>query len=139
MSKIKKFTQQKTFVTQTKRSHISLSWQYMTSNKKFTLDYFADDVRSKSQAMEGIFELIHEISSHDWTEILSRRKKSFGGCESIWAKQIKFSPSGYTLSDDEKIFVFRFKHKFRLLGIQDKDILYVIGYDFDHSAYNHGS
>ena len=47
------------------------------------------------------------------------------------------------LADDSKIIVFRFgkSQKYRILGVQCKDcasILYIIGYDWDFSAYDHG-
>ena len=139
MSKIRKNSEQKLSTFKAAKVNISLSWQYMTTNKSFTLDYFKSDIRRKCQAMDAIFELVHEISSHDWIEILSRNKRTFGGCESLKVKQINFLPCGYELSSDEKILSFRFSNQeYRLLGIQKKDILYVIGYDFSYSAYAHG-
>ena len=56
---------------------------------------------------------------------------------------LRFAANGYQFSSDEKVIVFRFgiNSGYRLLGIKgnDSNILYVIGYDFDFSAYDHGS
>lgn len=48
-----------------------------------------------------------------------------------------------SLSDDSKIIVFRFNNqKNRILGVRSQEcssILYIIGYDWNYSAYDHGS
>jgi hypothetical protein len=48
-----------------------------------------------------------------------------------------------SLSEDSKIIVFRFNNqKSRILGVRSQEcnsILYIIGYDWDFSAYNHGN
>lgn len=140
MLKIKKHTDNKIFSIELHKDTVSLSWRYMTTNKNFTLDYFKSNIRNKCKAMEDIFTLANEISSHNWINLLGRGKENFGGCESLKVNQLNFSPSDYKFSKDEKILSFRFSNNhYRLVGIQKNDILYVIGYDFNYSAYNHGS
>ena len=47
------------------------------------------------------------------------------------------------LSSDSKMIVFRFNNQnARILGVRSQEcnsILYIVGYDWDYSAYDHGS
>lgn len=67
------------------------------------------------------------------------RKEDLGGSETILKSQVRFQPSGFIMSEDEKVYVLRFGAgmKYRLLGVRRENVLCVIGYDFNYSAYDH--
>ena len=72
-----------------------------------------------------------------------RRKNEKHGAETLSMDDLRFAANGYQFSNDQKVIVFRFggNSSYRLLGVKgnESNVLYVIGYDFDFSAYNHGS
>ena len=85
-----------------------------------------------------------EISKKTWKEWLQESKKV--GCETLDYSRININPTGINLVNDEKIYIFRFKtadnkDNGRILGFKkDKcPIYYIIGFDFNLSAYDHGS
>ena len=58
--------------------------------------------------------------------------------------QKKFTTYDWTQGSRKQTYVFRFKagsSDYRIIGIKENSdpTLYIIGSDFDHSAYNHGS
>lgn len=73
-------------------------------------------------------------------ELRDRGKESFGGFEKLPRARIQFRPS-WNLPEDENVLIFRFKSSdYRMLCVKDKkrEVLYIIGFDFDFSAYDHG-
>lgn len=95
--------------------------------------------------MKKLFERLEEISNLTWIELQNRPKEA--SYETIPISQFKIDltsiKNDLNLSDDSKIIVFRFNNQnARLLGVRSQEcssILYVIGYDWDFSAYHHGS
>ena len=84
---------------------------------------------------------MQEISRHTLLELRDRGKESFGGFEKLPRARIQFRPS-WNLPEDENVLIFRFKSSdYRMLCVKDKkrEVLYIIGFDFDFSAYDHGS
>ena len=131
-------------VNQTQRKeHISLSWKYMTVNKNHTFEYFQKDMRKEVRAWRELSELIRHLNQSTWQNALSVSKYQKYGAETLESSCLKFSPKDYTFTSDQKVIVFRFGqgNDYRLIGVKgtDSNILYVIGYDFDFTAYNHGS
>ena len=117
MSKLKRKATGKIKLHSTFKSDtIKFSWQYLTTNKTHNFDYFKGDLRQELSARQGLSDLV---------------------------KDLCFAANGYQFSSDQKVIVFRFGNNsgFRLLGVKgnESNVLYVIGYDFDYSAYNHGS
>lgn len=87
-----------------------------------------------------MIDRLTEISGETWVYWQSLSKNH--GIETFSAKQLKFSPSRYKFASDEKVIVFRFFNQdFRIIGFKDSRLptYYIIGFDFDYSAYNHGS
>lgn len=77
------------------------------------------------------------MQNSNWHNLFSRDKTH--GFESIPSKQLKFRPNNYKLTPDSKVLVIRFKkQKYRMIGMKKNNIFHVFGFDFDHSAYNHG-
>lgn len=126
-----------------KSDNIKFSWQYLTTNKKYTFGFFKKDMRNEVKAWQGLSAIVNDLCSSQWDKVLLRSKEEKHGVEILNHAQIKFSANGYTFSDDQNVIVFRFGagNGYRLLGVKgtNSNVLYVIGYDFDYSAYNHGS
>ena len=116
-----------------------LCFKHLTKDKKFNIKYFRDD-KEKLKAYGSFFYLVGSIQETDWLTLYQKSKAS--GLETIPSNQINFKPYNYKLTPDEKVIVFRFYHgKYRLIGVKsakNKDVLHVLGFDFDHSAYDHG-
>ena len=86
-----------------------------------------------------------ELSQINTIEALQRGKKS--GLEKIPVNQLSKSMQDICkgidiISNDSKLIVFRFyNHNYRLICKDDiihPNLMYVIAFDFDYSAYNQG-
>ena len=121
--------------------NISFSIAYLTKNKNYNFEHFGSSrLRDELEARKALDELLQVLSCSSWMSILQRRKRDFGGVETLSARAIHFTPSDGTVSEDEKYLSFRFfSQKYRLLGRKIGSVLYIVGFDFDYSAYNHGS
>ncbi len=124
---------------------ILLSFRYLTRNKKHNLNKI-----NKLKANEGnkiyrsIFKRIDEMSHMTWQELTNESRKARGK-ELIEYGELKFKVEDpedvLKLTADAKLHVFRCGNDYRLIGYKGKactNVLYVIGFDFDFSAYNHG-
>lgn len=121
------------------RKKVVFSFEYLTKNKNYMFAYFADRIRDELQVRQSLSELLKALSTKTWVEVAQLDKRAQCGFETLPAIQLRFSPDGYDFSRDEKVWVFRFgNQQYRLIGIQSDNVLYVLGYDFDYSAYNHG-
>lgn len=121
----------------------SFSFAYLTKNKRFNFESFSND-KSKRNAMQAeLTKRLIEISQKPWFFWYDCGKNT--GIETIPFYEINFSPNGLDLTPDEKVIVFRFASgKCRMIGTKGKlcstcATYYVIGFDFNYSAYNHGS
>lgn len=125
-----------------KKEKISLSWEYMTTNSRHTFEYF-QKFRDELNARKDLSDIVRYLNQSTWQEVLSVRKYQKFGAETLEPSDLKFSPNGYEFTVDQKVFVFRFGpgNDYRLIGVKgsDSNVLYVIGYDFNFKAYNHGS
>lgn len=126
------------------RGRVIFSFCYMTSNPIHNFKYYKKaDKNNELLARQHLSQFLMELSSNTWMEIGKRRKDQKCGIDSIPYNRIVFSPVELSPSEDSKVFSFRFGNadSFRLLGIKEKDcpVLHIIGYDFNFSAYDHGS
>ena len=117
------------------------SFAHITRNSWYTFEYFKDS-NAQLSCREELDQLFLELSKTSWLDLSRRRKEQFGGFETIPFGQINFYPDNIELTKDTKILSFRFGagDKFRMLGyrIERCQAFYIIGYDFNHSAYLHG-
>ncbi len=114
-------------------------FKYLTTNKEYNLEYFKNDKTGKLNAYEKLFEKISLMSSTNWVNFFNLNKRN--GLETIEFKYLNFS-SSYVASKDDKFISIRFdkKNDYRIIGIKsekNKDVIHVLGFDFNHSAYNH--
>lgn len=125
--------------------HIILSFKYSIKNKKHTIEHILESKGNNKKTIKNLFKKFEELSNLKWTDFINKPREV--GYEMIPISEFKINldniKKSLNVSDDTKIIVFRFDNQDkRLLGIKSKEcnsILYVIGYDWDYSAYNHGS
>ncbi len=114
------------------------AFQYVTTNKDYNINYFKKRVRDKCKAYSSMFHQIDIMEKTSWKELFNAGKNK--GIESIDISQVKFRPNSLKkVSKDQKVLVVRFnREKYRMIGIKEKNVFQVIGFDFNYNAYNHG-
>lgn len=116
-----------------RKEHPAVSFRYVTNNNKYSLKKALGD----KEISLALVECIAEITSRSYEHFFSLPKGQ--GFETLPLYCINFSPNSLELSNDTKVIVHRFdKGKKRLIGFKDGQVLYVIGIDYDHTAYDHG-
>ena len=114
-------------------------FKYLTSNKKYNFGYF-NNLRESIEGKAIILDKIIDIQKYSWLELMQMRKNI--GIEYIDYEQLKFSPSNTKIVEDSKVVIMRLNSQnWRLIGVKSKNlknVLHIIGFDFDFSAYNHG-
>ncbi|MCC8112081.1 MAG: hypothetical protein LIO74_11010 [Ruminococcus sp.] len=121
----------------------SFSFVYLIKNKNYNFDSFLKSKEEKVNAQAELAKRLIQISQDPW-EFWHNRRRESGGLELIPYDQIHFSPKGLNLTPDEKLIVFRFASgKYRIIGTKGNfcstcATYYIIGFDFDYSAYDHG-
>jgi len=112
---------------------ISFSYKYMTKKNKYCLS------RKDHKCPIELHRRLIEISAYEYKHWMLAGKET--GMETIPSGCLNVHPHNFKLSDDEKVWVFRFNSgDGRALGFRkDKDTtLYIFAFDLDHSAYKHG-
>lgn len=114
------------------------SFNYMTTNKNFNFEYkdkalvkkFSHLLIQKITELENKFTIKQLFVLHN--------NKIF---ESFCIGKIYFKPSGIIVSNDTKVYVFRVTDNYRMICLYSDiaPIFHVIGFDFNFSAYDHGS
>lgn len=126
-------------------NHIVISFKYSVKDKRYTIESKVQNRQKCNEDIEKLFERLKDISRTTWRELQNKPKEV--GYEMIPISRFNINMDSIKdelrLSEDSKIIVFRFGkgQKYRLLGVTCKDcssILYIIGYDWNYSAYNHG-
>lgn len=126
-------------------NHIVLSFKYSIKSKKYTTEKITKSKEKCNKSIQNLFERLEEISNLTWLDLQNKPKET--GYEMIPISNFNISFDNIkrplSLSEDSKIIVFRFNNqKSRILGVRSQEcnsILYIIGYDWDFSAYNHGN
>lgn len=118
----------------------SFSFANVTKNKTYNFNCFTK-VRDEIEVRHQLDKLLVDLSINRWVDIIARKKEGFGGYESLTYDRLHFAPYNLPISDDEKISVIRFGNNdaYRLIGYWKRPVLYILGYDFNFSAYDHGS
>lgn len=128
-----------------RENKISFNFMYLTNKKDYNFDFFDKNKTNRLAAYDKLHEKMKELSKITMQQCKERMKIS--GSESI--KYNEFNESFKSILDnteivskDSSLAVIRFfQNKYRVIcktGIIDNNVLYVIGFDFDYSAYNHG-
>ena len=120
------------------------SFQYMTKNKTHSLKYLDSlECTEREKTLKNLFLKLEELSGSSWLYWLQQPKKT--GAETIRYDEIDFlADSDANLTRDTPIYIFRFdtyrgNKCGRILGFKKSpcSVLYILGYDFDFSAYKH--
>jgi len=118
----------------------AFSFRHLTTRTGHNFNYYgANQANTMKESKKNLYDCIEKLSQGSWMHWGSLSKLQ-GGLETFEFSQLTFSPKDLKLSNDDKVCVFRFKDS-RIIGIRKGKcpVFHVIGYDLDHSAYNHGS
>ena len=126
---------------------ISISFKFITNNSKYNFDFFKNCQKDeKSTCLNGFFKRIFEANKVSWKHSLSLTKTAPCGLETIYYSQLRFESTTNELNKASKIYVMRFdthkgSNEGRIIGFKRKNnpTFYIIGLDFNHNAYDHGS
>lgn len=124
--------------------YVLISFAFVTENKKYNFDYFRDSMhREEIAARRSLDRLLNELSINTWLALGQRSKYQIGGFEKIPCDSCNNSIfNKFPVSPDSNIHSFRFGDgdSYRMIGIKPTNChrINILGYDFDHSAYNHG-
>lgn len=115
--------------------NMKISFEYMTKNNEYNLNYFnkSKDLKNKSEFLTFLFNEIQDLTSKTFGYFMGKDRTKIG-FEKI--KIINFAPNT-KISRDEKIYSKRLKNKYRIIFIFRNNTIYVIGFDFNYSAYKH--
>lgn len=118
----------------------SFSMKYLTKDFAYRAERFEKQPADRLQMLDGLYRLMDQLGNMTWTAWIMRNKRQ-GGPEKISKDQIKSTiiPKD---AEQQSFFLsvyFGNADKYRLLGFREDDVFYIIGFDLDFSAYNHGS
>lgn len=124
---------------------ISVSFCYLSKNKARNFEFFGSkNVRQKTDAFEQLLSFLQRLTAKTRADIAEIAKDRDCGFEMLNNGIVNCAPNGYRFSENDKVTVFRFGDNgnggnYRLLGFFENNspVLYVIGFDFDYSAYPH--
>ena len=120
---------------------IAFSFQHVTTNNRYNWNFFKKRIRDELQAHNDLLERLKELSNETWLSLFEKPKKS--GAETLPRTMLKFDPdrSIYEerVNEDQFISIRFASQQYRLLGMRKKNssTFFIIGYDFDFSAYDH--
>lgn len=113
-------------------------FKHLTKNKGHNLNYFKN-LKETNQAKSIVLDKLIEIQSKTWLQVHQENKTI--GIEVLSYDALKFSANACEISKDQNVYVFRLNsQKWRMIGIKSEintDVLHIIGFDFDYSAYKH--
>ncbi len=126
--------------------HILFSFKHLTNNRKYGLDPVNNmGLRDGNEAYKALLDKFTTLSQMNYSGIFGIGKRQ-GGCDPIpytsFGMQMKSIMDNIDLiKKDSVLSVFYFGgRKYRLIckqDIQNRNLLYVIGFDWDFTAYNH--
>ena len=118
----------------------AFSFRYLTTNRRYNFEYFQDNKNEESKMHSLLVKRLKEISEKPYSYWSGLGKVH--GSEQIPYWRFRIAPNGLALSKDDKLVVFRFcQQNYRIIGIRLESCptLFIIGFDFDYSAYEHGN
>ena len=125
--------------------NIILSFKYSVNSKEYTIEKVTKKTKEKcNDIMYELYEKFKELSNLKLVDFQNKPKTV--GYEMLPLYELNVAideriRKELNLTNDSKIIIFRFnKQKCRMLLVQSKkcpSLLYVIGYDWNYSAYKH--
>lgn len=129
-----------------KHPYIMFSFRYLTSNKHYNFNYFDNkDIKRCNSAYESFLNLMQALCQTNISEV--RMVNKTRGAETIACNQFNSSIQTFLktlgfIEASSKLIIIRFHSQdYRLICKSDpthNNLLYILAFDFDYSAYNHG-
>ena len=126
------------------KEDVLFEFGHITNQKGYSLKDLLS--LSDKKALPSYFELISAISETTWEELKLRSKMTKGGFEMIKYDSFKTRIAdkyNKELTPDTGLLVFRFGNgdSYRMVGYKSHNcsrVFHVLGFDLDHSLYDHG-
>ena len=125
--------------------NIILSFKYSVNSKEYTIEKITKKTKEKcNEIMYELYEKLKELSNVKLVNLQNKPKTVGYEMLPLYELNVVIDErirKELGLTNDSKITVFRFnKQKCRMLLLQSKkcpSLLYIIGYDWNYSAYKH--
>lgn len=124
---------------------LTISFKYSIDNKKYRLEHITKQKGKANEILEELHKKLQEITSTKLIDFQDKPKST--GYEMIKLSEMNFNlndkiKNELRISNESKLIIFRFcKGKYRIIAIQSRIcpyLLYILGYDWNYNAYNHG-
>ena len=143
--KIKQKENSKIKINETpKVDKICFGYSYLVANKQFNFNFFKKSYKEKLKAHEALEKRMMELCNYSLKETKDMGKIKGSESFSINSFSNNFQQATKSIniiSGDSKLIIFRFgEQEYRLICKSDtnhNNVLHIIGFDFDFSAYNH--
>lgn len=125
--------------------NIILSFKYSVNSKDYTIEKITKKTKEKcNNIMYELYEKFKELSNVRLVDFKNKPKSVGYEMLPLYELNVVIDErikKELNLTNDSKIIIFRFnKQKCRILLVQSRkcpSLLYVIGYDWNFSAYKH--
>ena len=138
MGRIKALTPKTIFTHDRSVEYPSFSMRYMTRDERYRMERFERQTKDRLLALDGLYELMVNVTAISWAEWFLRAKKQ-SGLETLSSDQIRDSLK-FQAPKQTSYLSARFGNgdKYRLIGFKQGEIFYILGFDLNFSAYDHG-
>lgn len=114
----------------------------MLTEGDYSFEYFKKNARDNLQAYKDLLCRLRELSKFTVLELMQQRKKQ--GYELINVNELTDSIQNHCernhVTKDSKVAIFRFSGQdYRMICHMVDNVFHVLSFDFNHSAYDHGS
>lgn len=120
------------------------SFRGLTRNSRYNLENLSSG-HDREITLLGLHAKLKELSSETWVYWQQQPKKT--GLETLQYSDLNFDAGPkVNLTNDTTVYVFRFdtykgNNDGRIIGFKESpcSVFYIIGFDLNYTAYNHGS
>ena len=125
------------------KKYVTFSFDKMLNEGNYSFEFFKKNKRDHIQAYQDLLNRFQELSRFAVLDLMSLDKKQ--GYELINVSELKANIQNHLekngITKDSKVAIFRFSssQKYRIVCHMVDNVFHVLAFDFDHSAYNHGS
>lgn len=122
--------------------YVTFSFDRMLTKGDYSFEYFKKDTRGSSEAYRDLLDKFQKLSEITVLELMGQGKKQ--GFELLdvcmLADTIQNHCENNQITKDSKVAIFRFSsQKYRMICYMVDNVFHVLAFDFNLSAYNHGS
>lgn len=124
------------------QKYVTFSFDKMLRKGDYSFEYFKKNKSDNLQAYRDLLDKFYELSQFSMLKLMQLDKKQ--GFELIDICKLKAKLQkhceAHQITKDSKVAIFRFSSQdYRMICQMDDNVFHVLAFDFDFSAYDHGS